>query len=175
MESKLEKDFIVDWLRVLGKKELAYIGPEESAYNAIIKLIQNRIHRLPIIDPITGNVLHIITHKVLLKHLHDHIKNFPNIAYLHNSIISLGVGTHKDIITAKEDTTVIEALDIFVKHRISGVPIVDSFGQVVDLYSRFDVINIAAQKTYSKLDISLKEANKERNMWFRYTLMGLKF
>ena len=39
-------------------------------------------------------------------------------------------------------------------------------GRLVDIYAKFDVINLAAEKTYSNLDISLKEANKHRNEWF---------
>ena len=36
----------------------------------------------------------------------------------------------------------------------------------MDIYAKFDVINLAAEKTYSNLDITLKEANKHRNEWF---------
>lgn len=35
-------------------------------------------------------------------------------------------------------------------------------GQVVGLYSRFDVIHLAAQKTYNNLDISVREALRQR-------------
>ena len=176
IEAQLERDKLEDWLRILGnRKELAYIEPEDSAYNAIIKLIQNRIHRLPIIDPATGDVLQIVTPKRLLKYLHnsflDHIEDLPPTSYLHESIIDLGVGTHEDIITVKEEASVMDALDIFVKHRISGIPIVDGLGRIVDIYSKFDVINIAVQKTYSRLDMTLKEANQERNQWFRLAFL----
>ena len=36
----------------------------------------------------------------------------------------------------------------------------------MDIYAKFDVINLAAEKTYSNLDVSLKDANKHRNEWF---------
>ena len=36
----------------------------------------------------------------------------------------------------------------------------------MDIYAKFDVINLAAEKTYSNLDITLKEANQHRNEWF---------
>ena len=38
--------------------------------------------------------------------------------------------------------------------------------RLVDIYAKFDVINLAAEKTYSNLDISLKAANQHRNEWF---------
>ena len=37
---------------------------------------------------------------------------------------------------------------------------------MIDIYAKFDVINLAAEKTYSNLDVSLKTANQHRNEWF---------
>lgn len=48
---------------------LVSISPDASLYEAIKTLIQNRIHRLPVIDPDTGNVLYILTHKRILRFL----------------------------------------------------------------------------------------------------------
>lgn len=48
---------------------LVSIGPDASLYDAIRMLITNRIHRLPVIDPLTGNVLYILTHKRILRFL----------------------------------------------------------------------------------------------------------
>lgn len=41
---------------------------------------------------------------------------------------------------AKRDTTVYDALNMFVKHRISALPVVDDEHKVVDIYAKFDVI-----------------------------------
>lgn len=48
---------------------LVSIGPDSSLFEAIRMLITNRIHRLPVIDPDTGNVLYILTHKRILRFL----------------------------------------------------------------------------------------------------------
>ncbi len=50
-------------------KELVWISPEASLFEAIKTLIHNKIHRLPVIDPALGNVLYILTHKRLLRFL----------------------------------------------------------------------------------------------------------
>ncbi len=50
-------------------KDLVSISPDASLFDAIRTLLHNRIHRLPVIDPDTGNVLYIITHKRLLRFL----------------------------------------------------------------------------------------------------------
>ena len=40
-----------------------------SLYKGLEILIQNKIHRLPIIDPKSGNALYILTHKRILRFL----------------------------------------------------------------------------------------------------------
>lgn len=48
---------------------LVSIDPDASLFDAIKTLVKNRIHRLPVIDPDTGNVLYILTHKRILRFL----------------------------------------------------------------------------------------------------------
>jgi len=147
-------------------KELVWIGPDASLFEAIRTLILNEIHRLPIIDPELGNVLYILTHKRLLRFLFLYIHDLPKPSYFHQSIDDLGIGTYEDIEVAKYDTPIIEALNKFVKKRVSALPIVDDEGKLLDIYAKFDVINLAAEKTYNNLDVTLKEANEHRNEWF---------
>lgn len=45
---------------------------------------------------------------------------------------------------------------------MSALPVVDEKSKVVALYSRFDVINLAAQKTYNNLDMTMQEAIQRR-------------
>uniref|UniRef100_A0A096LPM2 Protein kinase, AMP-activated, gamma 3a non-catalytic subunit n=1 Tax=Poecilia formosa TaxID=48698 RepID=A0A096LPM2_POEFO len=49
---------------------LISISPQASLFDAIYSLLRYKIHRLPVIDPESGNVLHILTHKRILKFLH---------------------------------------------------------------------------------------------------------
>jgi len=121
---------------------------------------------LPVIDPELGNVLYILTHKRLLRFLFLYIHDLPKPAYFHQSIDELGIGTYDNIEVAKYDTPIIEALNKFVTKRVSALPIVDDQGILQDIYAKFDVINLAAEKTYNNLDVTLKEANDHRNEWF---------
>jgi len=61
--------FFIDELQEERPQELISIGPDMSLYFAIETLVNNRIHRLPVIDPITGDVLYIVTHKRILRFL----------------------------------------------------------------------------------------------------------
>ncbi|XP_047524027.1 uncharacterized protein LOC125062280 isoform X2 [Pieris napi] len=165
---ELEEHRLETWRHVLKGSvvPLVSIGPDSSLYEAIRILITNRIHRLPVIDPETGNVLYILTHKRILRFLFLYINELPKPKYLQNKLRDLKIGTLNNIETATEDTSIIEALRKFVNRRVSALPIIDTEGRLKDIYAKFDVINLAAEKTYNNLDVTLKKANEHRNEWF---------
>ncbi|KAG9356113.1 hypothetical protein JZ751_000957 [Albula glossodonta] len=135
-------------------KPLVNISPDASIFDAVYSLIKNKIHRLPVIDPVTGNALYILTHKRILKFLQLF------------TLEELGIGTYSDIAFIHPDTPIIKALNIFVERRVSALPVVDDSGKVVDIYSKFDVINLAAEKTYNNLDITVTQALRHRSQYF---------
>ncbi|XP_032593040.1 uncharacterized protein LOC6564447 isoform X4 [Drosophila grimshawi] len=165
---QLEEHKLDTWRSVLHKEvmPLVSIGPDASLYDAIKILIHSRIHRLPVINPENGNVLYILTHKRILRFLFLYINALPKPAYMEKSLRDLKIGTYDNIETADESTSIITALKKFVERRVSALPLVDSEGRLVDIYAKFDVINLAAEKTYNDLDVSLRKANEHRNEWF---------
>jgi CBS domain-containing protein len=48
----------------------------------------------------------------------------------------------KDLITVREDTSIYEAIEIFVKHGISGMPVVESDMTLVGILSEKDAIKL---------------------------------
>ncbi|GBM48989.1 5'-AMP-activated protein kinase subunit gamma-2, partial [Araneus ventricosus] len=68
---ELEEHKLETWRNVLKERSrpLVSISPDASLLDAIKALIQNKVHRLPVIDAATGNVLYVITHKRILKFL----------------------------------------------------------------------------------------------------------
>uniref|UniRef100_A0A3P8V4K0 Protein kinase, AMP-activated, gamma 3b non-catalytic subunit n=1 Tax=Cynoglossus semilaevis TaxID=244447 RepID=A0A3P8V4K0_CYNSE len=133
-----------------------------SLFDAIYSLLKNKIHRLPVIDPVSGNVLHILTHKRILKFLHIFGSKIPKPRFLQKRISEVAIGTFREIATVQESASVYEALSIFVERRVSALPVVNDQGKVVALYSRFDVINLAAQKNYNNLNMTMHEAVASR-------------
>ncbi|XP_041752172.1 5'-AMP-activated protein kinase subunit gamma-1 isoform X2 [Coregonus clupeaformis] len=147
-------------------KPLVNISPESSIFDAVYSLIKNKIHRLPVIDPVTGNPLYILTHKRILKFLQLFVREMPKPAFMKKTLGELGIGTYKNIAFIHPDTPIIKALQIFVERRVSALPVVDVSGKVVDIYSKFDVINLAAEKTYNNLDITVTQALRHRCQYF---------
>lgn len=166
---ELEEHKLETWREVYLQatfKPLVNISPDASLFDAVYTLIKNKIHRLPVIDPVTGNALYILTHKRILKFLQLFMCEMPKPAFMKQSLGELGIGTYHDIAFIHPDTPIIKALNIFVERRVSALPVVDESGKVVDIYSKFDVINLAAEKTYNNLDITVTQALKHRSQYF---------
>ncbi|XP_009181353.1 5'-AMP-activated protein kinase subunit gamma-3 isoform X3 [Papio anubis] len=164
---EIEQHKIETWREIYLQgcfKPLVSISPNDSLFEAVYTLIKNRIHRLPVLDPVSGNILHILTHKRLLKFLHIFGSLLPRPSFLYRTIQDLGIGTFRDLAVVLETAPILTALDIFVDRRVSALPVVNECGQVVGLYSRFDVIHLAAQQTYNHLDMSVGEALRQRTL-----------
>ncbi|XP_006824096.1 5'-AMP-activated protein kinase subunit gamma-1-like [Saccoglossus kowalevskii] len=165
---ELEEHKIETWRDVLHTKQkpLITIGPDESLFEAVRILIKNKIHRLPVIDRLTGNVIYILTHKRILRFLYLYVHEVKLPDFMNKSLEELGIGSFKNIATASPDTPLIVALKTFIERRVSALPVIDENGTVVDIYSKFDVINLAAEKTYNNLDVTIRQALQHRETYF---------
>uniref|UniRef100_A0AAQ4PBA7 Protein kinase, AMP-activated, gamma 2 non-catalytic subunit b n=1 Tax=Gasterosteus aculeatus aculeatus TaxID=481459 RepID=A0AAQ4PBA7_GASAC len=166
---ELEEHKLETWREVYLQatfKPLVNISPDASLFDAVYTLIKNKIHRLPVIDPVTGNALYILTHKRILKFLQLFMCEMPKPAFMKQTLGELGIGSYHNIAFIHPNTPIIKALNIFVERRVSALPVVDESGKVVDIYSKFDVINLAAEKTYNNLDITVTQALKHRSQYF---------
>ncbi|XP_067938021.1 5'-AMP-activated protein kinase subunit gamma-like isoform X2 [Watersipora subatra] len=161
---ELAEHQISSWRKELGShyKPFVSISPEESVCAAVRKLAQTKVHRLPVLDPVSGNAVYIITHKRILKFMHIFTKNLPKPTYFNESIEYLGIGTYGDIVSVGMESKLIDALGLFVKHRVSALPVVDEHNRVVDIYAKFDVLNLAAEKTYNNLDVTIAHSLRHR-------------
>ncbi|KAI2660505.1 Fer-1-like protein 6 [Labeo rohita] len=105
---ELEEHKIETWREVYlqySLNSLISITPDSSLFEAIYSLLKNKIHRLPVIDPDSGNVLHILTHKRILKFLHIFGSMIPKPRFLQKRIEEVKIGTFKSIATVKETET----------------------------------------------------------------------
>uniref|UniRef100_A0A8C6QQQ5 Protein kinase, AMP-activated, gamma 3 non-catalytic subunit n=1 Tax=Nannospalax galili TaxID=1026970 RepID=A0A8C6QQQ5_NANGA len=147
---EIEEHKIETWREIYLQgcfKPLVSISPNDSLFEAVYALIKNRIHRLPILDPVSGTVLYILTHKRLLKFLHIFGALLPRPSFLCRTIQDLGIGTFRDLAVVLETAPILTALDIFVDRRVSALP-----------------VHLAAQQTYNHLDMSVGEALRQRTL-----------
>ncbi|XP_077409996.1 5'-AMP-activated protein kinase subunit gamma-2-like isoform X3 [Vanacampus margaritifer] len=210
---ELEEHKIETWRELYLQetfKPLVHISPDASIFEAVHSLIRNKIHRLPVVDPLSGNALYILTHKRILKFLQLFLCEMPRPAFMKKTLEEVGVGTYYDVAFIHPDTPLITALSVFTHRRVSALPVVNHHGnrrlqasniinynicklrspgkvppemspqisqemcvcvgQVVDIYSKFDVINLAAEKTYNDLDVTVTQALQHRSQYFEGVL-----
>ncbi|KAG5452502.1 5'-AMP-activated protein kinase subunit gamma-2 [Clonorchis sinensis] len=157
-----ERASILEWRSYDTKTSahpLVSVSPESSLLEAARMLIKCRFHRLPVIDPVFGNPLHILTHKRILKYAHLNRHSLSKAPYLCQTLEELSLGTYaSEVHVIRTDTTVIAALHLFLRHQISCLPVIDEHGRLTDLYSKFDVFNLAVTRSYNRLDITVYDA-----------------
>ncbi|VDK41868.1 unnamed protein product [Taenia asiatica] len=145
---------------------LIYITPERTLLAAVQMLLEHKVHRLPILDPLTGNPLHILTHKRLLKYLHFNMPKLPMPTFMMDQLQNLPIGTMQDVVCVGTDWPLHRVLTVFVENRVSALPVVDETGRLVDIYAKFDVINLAATRSYDNLEITVFDALQYRREKF---------
>ncbi|CAL8086945.1 unnamed protein product [Calicophoron daubneyi] len=167
--TQLENHQIKTWREQLTEyqRPLIYITPETTLLDAVRMLLKHKVHRLPVIDPMGGNPLHILTHKRVLKYLHINLSQLPTPSFMNKILRDLNLGTLKNVITVTQDCPIHKALQYFIDYRVSALPVIDNEGRLVDIYAKFDVINLAATRTYQNLDITVYEALNYRRGKFQ--------
>ena len=163
---ELEEHLIATWRSALNCSRIVSINPDASLYDGLKQLIMNKIHRLSIMESTTGNPLYIFTHKRILKFLYLFINDLQKPDFMDRTLEELNIGTFTKVLTVTENTSIIDALRLFVKHRVPALSVVASSGKVVGIYAKFDVINLAVQRSYNNLDITVKQALSHRPLRF---------
>ncbi|EDV27173.1 uncharacterized protein TRIADDRAFT_50086 [Trichoplax adhaerens] len=132
-------------------------------YEAVKYLTTHKIHRLPIIDETTGAVLYIITHKRLIRFLYLHFPDMGFPSYMSQTVEELRIGTYENVAMVSPDTPLIVAHNIIMERRISALPIVNEAGKVMDIYAKFDALNLAEGRSYNNLDVTVRQALEKRS------------
>ena len=57
---------------MLGEDDrpLVSVSPSDCLLDAILQLSYNKVHRLLIVNPLTGNALHVLTYRRILQFIH---------------------------------------------------------------------------------------------------------
>ncbi|KAJ8329781.1 AMP-activated serine/threonine-protein kinase regulatory subunit [Batrachochytrium dendrobatidis] len=164
-EEALEEIDILDIsaLRALEQKigclpsHIVTIHPMDSLYEASRLLIENKLHRLPLIDRIDNAdiIVSVVTQNKILKFIAANVSKFPQMDL---TLQELGIGTYANIETATPDTTLIDVLKKLITRRISSLPIVDGDGRVVNVYEKYDALMLAKDRSFYNLNMSVQEA-----------------
>ncbi|KAJ3126227.1 AMP-activated serine/threonine-protein kinase regulatory subunit [Nowakowskiella sp. JEL0407] len=137
------------------------IHPSDSLFDAAKLLMQNNLHRLPMLDTSEEGeiIVSVITQYKILKYL---AANNNDEALMTKTLRELNIGTYTNLQVAYPNTPLIEILHMFISKKISAVPIVAEDLTVLDVYEKYDVLALARESTYSNLKMPVGEALLKR-------------
>ncbi|KAF9360986.1 AMP-activated serine/threonine-protein kinase regulatory subunit [Mortierella sp. AD094] len=139
--------------------ELFSLHPLQSLYDACQLLVESRAHRLPLVDvdSETGEemIVSVLTQYRILKFI---AMNYQDEKTLRQPLSELKIGIYTDLAVADLSTPVMSVIDMFVKRRISSVPIIDEEGVVLNVFETVDVMTLVKAGVYTDLDLCVAEA-----------------
>ncbi|XP_073274301.1 sucrose nonfermenting 4-like protein isoform X3 [Primulina huaijiensis] len=159
-----------DVLRTLMPHErmpLIHAGPDESLADAASRIIQNNVSAIPVIHLVNGlcpRLLHIACLSGVLKHVCRHLKHHLGyLTLLQQPVGYLPLGTRakeflrtmdRPLLTLHLSDSLNVALTMLLEAQISSIPIVDDGGNLVDIYSRSDIISLAKDNMYTHIQLN---------------------
>ncbi|KPJ06516.1 5'-AMP-activated protein kinase subunit gamma-2 [Papilio machaon] len=163
----LERHTLHNWKKILRptRKPLCAVGPDQSLHEAINLLTKNRVHRLLMIDPFTGDVLYILSHKRILRFLFVYLNEFPELTFFQKRLLDLKIGTYDEILSVTENTTIKEAFKLLLEKDVSALAILDDNGTLIDVYAKYEVLNLVSEKLYLNLSLTIGEVRNKKKDW----------
>lgn len=163
----LERHTLHNWRKILRptRKPLCSVAPWQSLHDAINLLSKNRVHRLLMIDPTTGDVLYILSHKRILRFLFVYLNEFPELTFFHKTLVELKIGTFEDIASVTDDAPIKTAFQLLLEKDISALPVLDENGTLIDVYAKYEVLNLVSEKLYSNLSLTIGEVRNKKKDW----------
>eukprot|EP01103_Thecamoeba_quadrilineata_P005136 TRINITY_DN14974_c0_g1_i1.p1 TRINITY_DN14974_c0_g1~~TRINITY_DN14974_c0_g1_i1.p1 ORF type:complete len:391 (+),score=68.25 TRINITY_DN14974_c0_g1_i1:81-1175(+) len=138
------------WRDILKCRPLIYGHPSDTLFQTTQTLLKYKIHRIPLIDKENDNtILAIISHYRILKFLMNNVPK-KNRSFLKTKLGDLKIGTAEDVLTVHSDTSLITILDHMLEKKISAIPIVDIDGNLVEIFSKDDVVALAQHPKFFK-------------------------
>ncbi|XP_028327742.1 5'-AMP-activated protein kinase subunit gamma-2-like isoform X5 [Gouania willdenowi] len=144
---ELEEHKLETWREVYLQatfKPLVSISPEESLFDAVYTLIKNQIHRLPVIDRVTGNVLYILTHKRILKFLQlfnlAAEKTYNNLDISVTQALKHRSQFFEGVVKCHKMDTMEMIVDRIVKAEVHRLVVVDDRSSIQGIVSLSDIL-----------------------------------
>ncbi|KFD70351.1 hypothetical protein M514_17435 [Trichuris suis] len=152
---------------------LTCVRATEKVLSAVEILCRCRLHRIPVIDPETKNVLFMLTLRHVLRFLHKYLSSLPLPQEMYRPIDQWNIGTWTGLRYARMNSAVNDALNQLLKYNISSMPIVtmekdegdeEEHPVVVDILTKVDIVNFIAKHGWKNLvELTVEEIVTDRH------------
>ncbi|KAI1104268.1 CBS-domain-containing protein [Jackrogersella minutella] len=144
--------------------ETVSVHPSRPLYEACSRMLKSRARRIPLVDidheTERETVVSVITQYRILKFIA--VNTEQHTMLLKQTVREIGLGTYKNLATAKMTDSVLEVINLMVVHNISAVPIIDRSNVVLNVFEAVDVIPCIKGGAYDELKSTVGEALSKR-------------
>ena len=127
-------------------KNVITVGVDDSMHDAMKRMKEKDIRMLPVLKK--GKLVGVVTDRDIKRASASDATTLDvhELLYL-VSKIKVGNIMTKDPITVPQNFTVEETAEVLLKHKISGVPVVDQNGQLVGIITQTDLFRVLISLT----------------------------
>jgi len=126
---------------------LITVSPYDNLAQAYELLVKNKIRRLPVVD---GNkkLIGILTLKDILEAKPSDIKHtlYIDDIFKHLSGLTVTTAMTNNPITIYQTSTVGNAAELMLEHKIGGLPVLDAGGSLVGLVTESDIFRLIVRR-----------------------------
>ncbi|KAI1458440.1 CBS-domain-containing protein [Annulohypoxylon moriforme] len=144
--------------------ETVSVHPTKPLYEACSRMLKSRARRIPLVDvdheTERETVVSVITQYRILKFIA--VNTEQHTMLLKQTVREIGLGTYKNLATAKMTDSVLSVINLMVVHNISAVPIIDKNNVVLNVFEAVDVIPCIKGGVYEELKSTVGEALSRR-------------
>ncbi|KAI1449735.1 CBS-domain-containing protein [Annulohypoxylon stygium] len=144
--------------------ETVSVHPSKPLYEACSRMLKSRARRIPLVDvdheTERETVVSVITQYRILKFIA--VNTEQHTMLLKQTVREIGLGTYKNLATAKMTDSVLSVINLMVVHNISAVPIIDKNNVVLNVFEAVDVIPCIKGGSYDELKSTVGEALSKR-------------
>ncbi|OTB07690.1 hypothetical protein M426DRAFT_71484 [Hypoxylon sp. CI-4A] len=144
--------------------ETISVHPTKPLYEACSRMLNSRARRIPLVDidheTERETVVSVITQYRILKFIA--VNTEQHTMLLKQTVREIGLGTYKNLATAKMTDSVLEVINLMVVHNISAVPIIDKNNIVLNVFEAVDVIPCIKGGVYDELKSTVGDALSRR-------------
>jgi acetoin utilization protein AcuB len=127
-----------NWMR----RSAITVEPETGVKSAYLLLKKNRIRQLPVVKD--GMLIGIVTDRDLRKPELSVVFSSRNDLYKLEDRFKVGDIMTMEVITVTENTPIEEAVNLLLKHKINGLPVVSTGGRLSGIITTSDILGAFA-------------------------------
>uniref|UniRef100_A0A0E0KQ26 CBS domain-containing protein n=1 Tax=Oryza punctata TaxID=4537 RepID=A0A0E0KQ26_ORYPU len=159
------------------RRPLIHVKDSDNLMDVALAIIRNEISSVPIFKPSTDSsgipLLGLATLPGILQEQPE------GYSFLQNQIVSMPIGTwsphtgkasNRQLRTSRPSTPLNSCLDLLLEDRLSSIPIVDDNGALLDVYSLSDIMALAKNDVYTRIE--LEQMTVEHALELQYQVNG---